>query len=226
MGNSFEVAVRTGKEVTKQVEAYLQMFEKENGKENVPYLSSKKKMKDGSTIFTWFMKWNPYRYSFDNGFMDVLRKNDDKEDEDYAYMLVAVCAEGCSEVYCNDPGIECFADLCPGVIYPEEWYEDKSNKKFDIVLLEKSVHEAGGLSKKEAMKLYDLLKSETGFPLELENLGSESTAIGFITQEAGDKLNWCYDSLSKFIGNILADMELEKDDHIYRHKGLKIWLNR
>lgn len=76
------------------------------------------------------------------------------------------------------------------------------------------------------MKLYDLLKSETGFPLEVDNLGGGSTAIGFVTPEAGDKLNWCYDSLGKFVGNILADMELENDDHIYRHKGLKIWLDR
>ena len=45
------------------------------------------------------------------------------------------------------------------------------------------------------MKLYDLLKSETGFPLEVDNLGGGSTAIGFVTPEAGDKLNWCYDSL-------------------------------
>lgn len=226
MGNSFEVAVRTGKEATIEVESFLRMFERDNGSENVPYLSSKKKMKDGSTIFTWIKKWKPYLYAFDKGLIEVLKKNDDKQDEDHAYMLVAVCAEDCSEVYYNDPGIECFADLCPGVIYPEEWYEDKSSKKYDVVLLEKSVHEAGGLSKREVMKLYDLLKSETGFPLELENLGSESTAIGFITPEAGDKLNWCYDSLNKFIGNILADMELEKDDHIYRHKGLKIWLDR
>lgn len=226
MGNSFEVAVRTGKEATIEVEAFLRMIEKDNGSENVPYLSSKKKMKDGSTIFTWIKKWNPYRYAFDKGLIDVLKKNDDKQDEDHAYMLVTVCEQEYSEVYRNDPGLECFADLCPGVVYPEEWYEDKSNKKFDIVLLEKSVHEAGGLSKKEVMKLYDLLKSETGFPLEVDNLGGESTAIGFITPEAGDKLNWCYDSLNKFVGRILSDMSLEHDDHIYRHKGLKIWLDR
>ena len=60
----------------------------------------------------------------------------------------------------------------------------------------------------------------------LENLGSESTAIGFITMKAGDKLDWDYKSLNKFVGRILSDMSLEHDDHIYRHKGLKIWLNR
>lgn len=226
MGNSFEVAVRTGKEATIEVEAFLRMFERDNGSENVPYLSSKKKMKDGSTIFTWIKKWKPYLYAFDKGLIEVLKKNDDKQDEDHAYMLVAVCEQEYSEVYRNDPGVEYFADLCPGVVYPEEWYEDKSNKKFDIVLLEKSVHECGGLSKKEVMKLYDLLKSETGFPLEVDNLGGASTAIGFITPEAGDKLDWSYKSLNKFVGDILADMELEKDDHIYRHKGLKIWLDR
>lgn len=226
MGNSSEVAVQTGKEATIKLEAFLRMFERDNGSENVPYLSSKKKMGDGSTIFTWIKKWNPYRYDFDKGLIDVLKKNDDKQDEEHAYMLVAVGDQEYNEVYRNDPGIECFADLCPGVIYPEEWYEDKSNKKFDIVLLEKSVHECGGLSKKEVMKLYDLLKSETGFPLELENLGSESTAIGFITPEAGDKLDWSYESLNKFVGRILSDTSLEHEDHIYRHKGLKIWLDR
>lgn len=228
MGNSSEVAVQTGKAATIKVEAFLRMFKRDTGSENVPYLSSKKKMKDGSTIFTWIMKWNPYRYAFDKGLIDVLKKNDDKQDEDHAYTLVAVSEQEYSEVYRNDPGLECFADLCPprGVVYPEEWYEDKSNKKFDIVLLEKSVHECGGLSKKEVMKLYDLLKSETGFPLELENLGSESTAIGFITMKAGDKLDWRYESLNKFVGRILSDMSLEHDDHIYKHKGLKIWLSR
>ena len=32
MGNSFEVAVRTGKEATIEVEAFLRMFEKYNGR--------------------------------------------------------------------------------------------------------------------------------------------------------------------------------------------------
>lgn len=226
MSNIYEIALQTGEKVTRSVESYFRRTNKANKAECVPFPFRKKKLTNGSTIFTFTGKWNPYRYDVDKGLIAVLERYNEKDEDAYAYMLVAVADDAAPDIIFNDTGFERFGELCPGVIYPNEWYEDKSNKKFDIVLLEKSVHEYGGLDKKEVMKLYDLLKSETGFPLEVDNLGGGSTAIGFITPEAGDKLEWSYDSLSKFIGNILADMELEKDDHIYRHKGLKIWLDR
>ena len=227
MGNFYDVAVATGKYTTRSVEVLIRRAKKAGEKEGYdPSPNYKKRLPDGTTIFTWIKKWNPYRYDFDKELLALLKRNDNKQDEDHAYMLVAVCDQECSEVFYNDPGLECFGDLCPGIVYPKEWYEDRTNKKYDIVLLEKSVHEAGGLSKKEVTDLYDRLKSETGFPLELENLGSESTAIGFITPDAGCSLDWDYDSLGKCVGRILADMTLEHENHVYRHKGLKIWLDR
>lgn len=226
MSNIYEIALQTGEKVTRSVESYFRRTNKANKAECVPFPFRKKKLTNGSTIFTFTGKWNPYRYDVDKGLIAVLERYNEKYEDSYAYMLVAVADDAAPDIIFNDTGFERFGELCPGVVYPEEWYEDKSNRKFDIVLLEKSVHEADGLSKKEVMKLYDLLKSETGFPLEIDNLGGGSTAIGFITPGAGDKLEWEYESLNKFVGRILSDMSLEHDDHIYRHKGLKIWLDR
>lgn len=106
----------------------------------------------------------------------------------------------------------------------EEHRKSKDNGTYDVVLLEKPDDE--GLTKKDVLALYDLLKSETGVPVEIDNPLGTSTAMGFIAMEAGEKLNWNYDSLNMFVGRILSDMNLEREDHTYRHQDLVIWLTR
>lgn len=95
---------------------------------------------------------------------------------------------------------------------------------FDIVLLEK--HGVKGLTKTEVMDLYNMLKQPEGYPIEIENLDGESSAIGFITPNAAYQLKYEYDMLKKKIGEILADMNLENETDVYCIENLDIYLSR
>ena len=140
MGNCYDVAAATGKYTTRAVEALIRRAKKAGEKEGYdPSPNYKKRMPDGTTIFTWIKKWNPYRYDFDKELLALLKRNDNKQDEDHAYMLVAVCDQEYSEVFYNDPGLECFGDLCPGIIYPKEWYEDRTEKNTMLFCLKRQI---------------------------------------------------------------------------------------
>lgn len=230
MGNCYDVAAATGKYTTRAVEALIRRTKKAGEKEGYdPSPNYKKRLPDGTTIFTWIKKWNPYRYDFDKELLALLKRNDNKQDEDHAYMLVAVCDQEYSEVFYNDPGLECFGDLCPGIIYPKEWYEDRSEKKYDIVLLEKA--DTDVLSRSDTEKLFAHLKCDEGYPLEIHD-SMDHLVFGYITKDAADRLKWEFNSLEKSVCRILTmrDVQLglinETEDHVYRHKGLKIWLGR
>lgn len=95
---------------------------------------------------------------------------------------------------------------------------------YNIVLLEKEGTQA--LSKWEVLSLLELLKDTGVYPVELE--AYESSAIGFITSEAAEKLDYDYESsgLHNFIARILDDMELENKDGIYHFQNLSIYLSR
>lgn len=220
----YEIALQTGPKVTKAVEAYIRKAKNSDKTGYDPSPCRKKKMSNGSTIFMWSQKWNPYKYEFDKGLVSTLVRSQERTDEDHAYMLVAVADQDISDMRFNDAGLEYFYELYPGVIFPGEWYEDSSKKKWDIVLMEKPIDD--GLYKDEAMDLFDRLKENNGIALEIENPQGSSTALGFIGPKAAEKLGWNYDSLKKAVGKILADMSLEREDHTYKHKGLKIWLSR
>lgn len=225
MSNIYEIALQTGATVTKAVETYIRKAKKSDktGFDPSPY--RKKKMSDGSTIFMWSGKWNPYKYEFDMGLVTTIERCEELTDEAHAYMLVAVSNQDVPDIIFNDAGLEHFGDLYPGVIYPKEWFEDTSKKKYDIVLMEKPFDD-DGLCKDEVIALFDHLKESNGIVLEIGNPQGNSTALGFIGPKAAEKLGWNYDSLKKAVGKILADMSLEREDHTYKHKGLKIWLSR
>lgn len=113
---------------------------------------------------------------------------------------------------------------------------------YDIALIEKPG--CDGLNLEEITLLYRFLTNPHGrkeevFPLDIE--GAESGALGFITPEAYEKLDWDNEGsgLNDFISSILDDMELEeelsvdsyKDGNgnimrVYEFNGLRIWLNR
>lgn len=116
--------------------------------------------------------------------------------------------------------------------------------KYDVALIEKDGNK--GLQLKEIQLLYGFC-SETFnngrdevFPVEIEAREHESTAIGFITPAAYDKLDWDIESsgLHAFVSSIMDDMELEDElaidsyildgvtYRIYEYKGLKLWFNR
>ena len=99
------------------------------------------------------------------------------------------------------------------------------SQKYDIVLMEKPFDD-DGLCKDEVITLFNHLKDSNGIVLEIDNPQGNSTALGFIGPKAAEKLGWNYDTLKKTVGKILADMSLEREDHTYKHEGLKIWLSR
>ena len=97
-------------------------------------------------------------------------------------------------------------------------------KKFDVALLERPG--TRGLYKNDAMGLYDFLKEPEAYPIEIENKGGDSSAMGFITPSGAEKIDYDYTGLRDFVGNILADMELETEDHCYLFDGIEIYLVR
>lgn len=115
---------------------------------------------------------------------------------------------------------------------------------YDIALLEKPG--VDGLNFHEITLLYGFLTSPFGngkeevFPIEITAREHESSAMGFITPDAYEQLEWDSEGsgLNDFISSILDDMELEeklsvdsyKDGRgnllrVYEFKGLRIWLN-
>lgn len=98
--------------------------------------------------------------------------------------------------------------------------------KFDVALIEKPFFE--GISFSEIEGLFNLLLADEVYPIEIES-NCESSAMGFITSEAADKIDYAYETntyFANFITDILDDMKNESEDHTYEFKGLKIWLGR
>lgn len=98
--------------------------------------------------------------------------------------------------------------------------------KYDVVLIEKPFFE--GISFLEIKSLFNLLLTDEVYPIEIQS-NCESSAMGFITSEAADKIDYAYGTntfFANFITDILNDMENESEDHTYEFRGLKIWLGR
>jgi hypothetical protein len=98
--------------------------------------------------------------------------------------------------------------------------------KYDVVLIEKPFFE--GISFLEIKSLFNLLLTDEVYPIEIQS-NCESSAMGFITSEAADKIDYAYETntyFANFITDILDDMKNESEDHIYKYRGLKIWLGR
>lgn len=98
--------------------------------------------------------------------------------------------------------------------------------EFALVLHEKPIYD--GMTHTEAIDLIDMLGDHEFLPIEIEAKFHESIAVGFITMDFADKVNFDYEGsgLNAFIANILDDMDNEHDDCIYTFKDCKIWLTR
>jgi len=97
---------------------------------------------------------------------------------------------------------------------------------FGIVLREKEGSD--GLNKDDVIELLDLLGSEEAYPIEISAKEHESSAMGFITTDVVNGLEFDYEKsgLNDFIAEILDDVEKESNEHCYEFKGIKIWLDR
>jgi hypothetical protein len=79
------------------------------------------------------------------------------------------------------------------------------------------------------MDLHDMLSGLEGYPLEIGDINGNSTAMGFITPEAAEKLQFEYgqeSELGRFISSILDDMNKESEDGVYEFRGIRIYLSR
>ncbi len=98
---------------------------------------------------------------------------------------------------------------------------------FEMALIEKPGN--AGLTKSEVMDLHDMLSGLEGYPLEIGDINGNSTAMGFITPEAAEKLQFEYgqeSELGRFISSILDDMNKESEDGVYEFRGIRIYLSR
>lgn len=95
-------------------------------------------------------------------------------------------------------------------------------KTFDAAFLEKYGPE--GLSREDVTTLSSLVE-ETFYPLEISAIQNESSAMGFISAKAADKLEYDYGALAKDIAAVMDDVNLETENHIYQMQGLTIYLS-
>lgn len=100
----------------------------------------------------------------------------------------------------------------------------QTSQAFGITLVEKP--NVDGLTKAEVMEMYDQMNGDEAYPLEIS--GCETSAMGFITPEAAEILNYDYQEsgLNDFVAVILDDMNNESEDGTYEFRGIRIHLSR
>lgn len=100
------------------------------------------------------------------------------------------------------------------------------NTKYDIVLCEKDGE--SGLTKEETIDLMDKIKDKEFYPIEILAFCHECCAMGFITPNAANELDFDYaeSGLEFYIANILDNMDNENENCEYEFKGLNIYMSR
>ena len=99
--------------------------------------------------------------------------------------------------------------------------------EFAAALIEKPIDE--GLTRSEITDLYDMLAGTEAIPIEICNPNGNSAAMGFITVQDADNLDYRYDQdseIGQFIASILNDMNKESEDCCYKFGTMDIWLSR
>lgn len=86
-------------------------------------------------------------------------------------------------------------------------------KNYDIILLERP----DALSFNDLLSLTSFIHTDVVL-LDIQSDKVESYAMGVITAEAAEQLNYDFDNLKKFVQNILNDMKNETPDSIYHYK--------
>lgn len=97
---------------------------------------------------------------------------------------------------------------------------------YGIALKEKAL--THGLTRSDVIDLFDKLDNIEAYPIELEAKYHECSAMGFITPEVAELLDYDYEEsgLHDFIALILDDVNKESDDCEYEFRGIKIYLTR
>ena len=95
---------------------------------------------------------------------------------------------------------------------------------FDIVLVER--YGENGLTKADTMDLYDLLKGEEAYPIEIENSRGDSSVMGFLSVEAAKELEYEEAGLRDYVRKILSGEIAEDPDGNYIYQGLDLYVAR
>lgn len=115
-------------------------------------------------------------------------------------------------------------EIVGGKIVIRDGEKIQTSQTFGITLVEKP--NVDGLTKAEVMEMYDQMNGDEAYPLEIS--GCETSAMGFITPEAAEILNYDYQEsgLNDFVAVILDDMNNESEDGTYEFRGIRIHLSR
>lgn len=143
MGQWYEIGLQTGKKITEAVDAFIKAEHKSNKPGDNFDPKARKTLSDGTTIYKWYMKWEPSWYQDEKRFMAVLDTyndnfiealDDDNDADDYAWKLIAVGDEGGSDERGNTAGFDTFEDLynAAAVTFPEDFDEPGQKTKKNL----------------------------------------------------------------------------------------------
>ncbi len=127
MSEWYTIGLQTGKNVSKRIDKFIELQYCDECKNFNP--DAKKTLSDGTSIYQWYMKWNPYIFKDEKELITILQDFDGSDSEDDAYKLVCVGDEGSEDEYGNTIGYDIFIDIYQShtLSYPEE-YEQESEK--------------------------------------------------------------------------------------------------
>ena len=104
-----------------------------------------------------------------------------------------------------------------------------SKNEYDVVFKKKDgVH---GLDRKDVLEMLDLIGSEEFYPNEISSLDIESSCMGFITQDAANRIGYSYEDpysdFSIFVQALIEDLPSKQPisgtENIYDFHGTKVW---
>lgn len=97
MGEIYDIGLQAGSEIAKEIDGFIKSEYKNEFENFDPY--KVRAMPDGSKLYRWSRKWDPYRYSDEKRLIAILRQFDhtdngesrrDEEEIDLAYKLAAM----------------------------------------------------------------------------------------------------------------------------------------
>jgi len=94
--------------------------------------------------------------------------------------------------------------------------------KFDVVFFERELDK--GLNRIEIDNLLSICKGDEVIPLEIQ--GEYSVAMGFISLDMAESMNYVYDALAEKVKRILDDINQETENHIYKYDVYEMFLDR
>ena len=106
----------------------------------------------------------------------------------------------------------------------EEITVAKEHPAIGVCLMEKPGEY--GLNGADISRMMQELGEAEVYPVEFPAAGHESSAMGFITAECAEVLEYDYQELAKYIAGILDDMDKETEDGLSLFHGFTIMLSR